>query len=474
MTMVEIPFIVVLGLGKSGKAVASFCISQKIPTVIVDDKFDMAKAWVEEKGFLCEVLDGHGDLSFFDTLVPKTAWCMTSPGVALDHPVLHRCRSRGMEIVSEVEFALRIVADSPPRMIAITGTNGKTTVVELLCHIFKHAGKTCESIGNIGLPMVEAMSRDKTLWPDWYIVELSSFQLETTYQQLFAMGCWLNLSPNHLDRHKSMDEYRQAKQRLSQLVVPGGLFVLHENIPPIDVATDAHVIRYGSKSGDFTVEKNEMILHGKPVGPIPDQLLSGSSHDLENYLAAACLSMTAGIDPSLIAESYQAFSKPHHRIEFIGEYGRVKYFDDSKGTNIAATAAAVASVPGPVVLIAGGVHKGASYAYWKQAFQGKVTKIIAMGQARHLIAGDVGDEIPVQLADSLQDAVKKAASVMPPPCSVVLSPGCSSFDMFRDYKDRGEQFQSAVRSLESEKAQMALSEECQAQSSQQSAFEVKL
>ena len=245
-----------------------------------------------------------------------------------------------------------------------------------------------------------------------------------------------------------MDEYRQAKQRLSQLVVRGGLFLLHENIPPIDVVTESCVLRYGRKQGSFTTDGTHLIFHGKTVGALPERLLCGSHHDLENYLAAACLAMESGILPHIIAESYQAFSKPHHRIEFIGEYGHVKYFDDSKGTNIAATAAAVAAVPGPVVLIAGGVHKGASYSYWKQAFQGKVQAIIVMGQARQLIASDVGDEIPVQLADTLQEAVVKASIIASPQSSVVLSPGCSSYDMFQDYKDRGQQFQTAVRKLE--------------------------
>jgi UDP-N-acetylmuramoylalanine--D-glutamate ligase len=446
--MVDIPFVVVLGLGKSGQAVASFCHEKKVPVVIIDDKFEMAKTWVQGKNLLCEVLDGRGDLSFFDTLVPKTAWCVTSPGVVLDHPVLHRCRARGMEIISEVEFALRIVRSDLPKMIAVTGTNGKTTVVELLCHIFKHAGIICEGVGNIGRPIVDAFSCQKALWPEWFIVELSSFQLETTFQPIFTMGCWLNLSPNHLDRHKTMDEYRQAKQRLSQLVVPGGLFLMHENIPPIDVTSESRVLKYGRKEGDFTVDGTHIMFHDQVIGAVPDRLLSGSTHDLENYLAAACLAMTAGIPSQIIAESYQAFSKPHHRIEFVGEYSRVKYFDDSKGTNIAATAAAVASVPGPVVLIAGGVHKGASYAYWKQAFQGKVRAIIAMGQSRDLIASDVGDEIPVQLADTLQEAVVKASKAASPESSVVLSPGCSSYDMFQNYKDRGEQFQTAVRNLE--------------------------
>ena len=320
--MVDIPFVVVLGLGKSGQAVASFCVTKKIPIVIIDDKFEMAKSWVSEKQLLCEVLDGRGDLSFFDTIVPKTAWCVTSPGVVLDHPVLHRCRSRGMEIVSEIEFALRIVREAPPRMIAVTGTNGKTTVVELLCHIFLHGGKSCEAVGNIGAPLVEAFSRDRSLWPEWFIVELSSFQLETTYQPLFTLGCWLNLSPNHLDRHKTMDEYRQAKQRLSQLVVRDGLFLLHEAIPPIDVAIDTTVLRYSKTRGDFTTDGADIIFLGQRVGKVPERLLTGSLHDIENYLAAACLAMKAGIPLHVTEESYQAFSKPHHRIEFVGEYSQ--------------------------------------------------------------------------------------------------------------------------------------------------------
>lgn len=446
--MVDIPFVVAFGLGKSGQAVVSFCSSKKIPVVIVDDKVDKGKAWVREHNLFYEVLDGRGDLGFFDTLVPKTAWCVTSPGIALDHPLLHHCRTRGMEIVSEVEFALRIVSSDPPKMIGVTGTNGKTTVVELLTHIFTHAGRRCAAVGNIGHPLVEAISPPKEQWPEWFVVELSSFQLETTYQPLFTMGCWLNLSPNHLDRHKTMDEYRQAKQRLSQLVMRDGLFVLHEDIPPIDAATECRVVRYGAKGGEWTTDGVQMVMNGKAVGPLPPQLVGGVSHDLENFLAAACLATAAGISPSVIANSYQAFSKPHHRIEFIGEYGGVKYFDDSKGTNIAATAAAVASVPGPVILIAGGVHKGAPYVHWKRAFDGKVQAIIAMGQARQLIAADVGDEIPVHLAESLQEAVATASRLAPPHASVVLSPGCASFDMFQDYKDRGHQFQNCVRNLQ--------------------------
>jgi UDP-N-acetylmuramoylalanine--D-glutamate ligase len=261
------------------------------------------------------------------------------------------------------------------------------------------------------------------------------------------MGGWLNVAPNHLDWHPSMDEYRRAKQRLAQLVVKDGLFVCHHSLPPLEFVPEARVLRYGRLGGDLTLEGQTIVYKGEEVGCLPPSVSKGFPHDVDNYLAAFSLSVEAGIEPALIAESYQVFKKPHHRIEFVGEFNGIKYFDDSKGTNIAATAAAVAAVPGPVVLIAGGVHKGASYAYWKQAFSGKVQAIVAIGQARHIIASDVGDEIPVQFAQTLQEAVAKSTCAIPPPCSVVLSPGCSSFDMFRDYSERGDQFQQCVKLL---------------------------
>ena len=450
--MRDIPFIVVLGLGKSGQAVASYCHNHGVPFVIVDDKTEAAKLWTKDRGYLCEVLDGQKEFSFFDTLVPKTAWCVTSPGIGLSHPIILQCRSRNIEVISEVEFALRLVQDTPPKMIAITGTNGKTTVCELLKHIFLHAGKNCEAIGNIGRPVVEVLGQPRETWPEWCIIEISSFQLETTFRPLFTMGGWLNVAPNHLDWHPSMDEYRRAKQRLAHLVVKDGLLMCHHSLPPLEFIPEARVVRYGREGGDLKVNGQTIMWKGKAVGALPPSISEGFAHDVDNFLVAFGLSVEAGIDPNVVTECYQQFKKPHHRIEFIGEFDRIKYFDDSKGTNIAATAAAVAAVPGPVVLIAGGVHKGASYTYWKEAFSGKVRAIVAIGQARHIIAADVGDEIPVQFAESLQEAVAKSACAIPPPCSVILSPGCSSFDMFKNYSERGDRFQECVKLLHKGKA----------------------
>jgi UDP-N-acetylmuramoylalanine--D-glutamate ligase len=447
--MLDIPFMTILGLGESGRSVATFCRERHIPFVVVDDNVAAAKAWIKERNYPCEVFDGRGSFSFFDTLVPKNSWCVISPGVPSNHPLALKCRSRGMEVISEVECALRLVQQDPPKMIAVTGTNGKTTVVEMMCHILKSVGMRCEAIGNIGRPMIEALCLRPQPLPDWFVVELSSFQLEATYTPLFAVGCWLNLTPNHLDRHKSMEEYRQAKQRLSQMIRDDGLLLMHQALPDLDVSTRARVVRYGLTGADLHVEGDDIMLHNCRKGSMPESLRQGSLHDRENFLAAFGVMTDIGVDGEAITQSYHAFSKPHHRIEFVREYDHIKYFDDSKGTNIAATVAAVASVPGPVVLIAGGMHKGASYVPWKKAFGGKVKAIIAIGQAKQLIMDEVGDEIPVHCADTLKDAVEMASRAIPPPCSVVLSPGCSSYDMFRDYKERGQQFQQHVRTLES-------------------------
>ena len=446
--MIDSPFITILGLGQSGRSVAMFCHAHNVPFLIVDDAVEPAKAWAKEQQYHCEVLDGRDSFSFFDTLVPKNSWCVISPGVPSDHPLALRCRSRGIDVISEVEFALRVVKNAPPRMIAVTGTNGKTTVVEMLCHILKQGRVSCEAVGNIGRPLIEAIGLRNEPLPEWLVVEVSSFQLEETFSPLFAMGCWLNLAPNHLDRHKSMDEYRRAKQRLCQLIVPGGLFLVHRSIPDLDVPTTAKVVHYALSGAPLSVDGNEIMLDGQPEASLPEELVNSSLHDRENFLAAFGLCREIGLDGSIIASSYQAFSKPRHRIEFVREYDQVKYFDDSKGTNIAATVAAVSSVPGPVVLIAGGKHKGASYAPWKQAFGGKVKAIIAIGEAKQIIADEVGDEIPVRFADSLAQAIVLASCAIPHPCSVVLSPGCSSYDMFKDYKERGQQFQQHVHTLE--------------------------
>lgn len=414
--------ILIVGLGKSGRSVAMWCKAQQQSCCLYDDDREKAISFAREYGFQ----------TFGDAFLASITTCVLSPGVQLSHPVVVACREMGVEVISEVEFALRIVKDNPPKMIAVTGTNGKTTVVELVTHIFLCAGRRCEAIGNIGRPFLDAFQQADA-WPDWYIVELSSFQLMTTSSPLFTIGCWLNLSANHLDWHSSMDEYARAKQHLAQLVKKEGLFLYHTSIPTLDVPVQARVCRFGENHDD-----------------LPGSLLGGPKHDIDNYLAAKAVCLAAGIDAETIKNSYATFTKPHHRIEFVATIDGISYWDDSKGTNIAATAAAVAAMKENTVLIAGGVHKGASYAPWRKTFPGKVVSVMAIGQAKELIAADIGDVIPVRTFQTLEEAVLAASKVGVSPYAVLLSPGCSSLDMFRDYKERGIAFQNIVRSLRSE------------------------
>jgi UDP-N-acetylmuramoylalanine--D-glutamate ligase len=287
----------------------------------------------------------------------------------------------------------------------------------------------------------------RSSWPDWFVMELSSFQLELMQQRSISFGCWLNLEPNHLDWHADMNEYRQAKEKIVSLVRPEGICVVHESIV-CTPSQGVRLLRYGKNStSDLFYRQAQVLLYGKPQGALPEVLVEASAHDKENYLAAFALSSFAGVGTDVIRESYETFKKPSHRIEFVIDRRGIQFWDDSKGTNVAATIAAVEAVPGPIVLIAGGVHKGASYSPWKEAFKGKVKAIFAIGQAKELIAQDVGDFIPVRCVDSLEEAVRCSTAHLTAPFSVLLSPGCSSYDMFCDYKERGSKFQEIVRAI---------------------------
>jgi UDP-N-acetylmuramoylalanine--D-glutamate ligase len=311
-------------------------------------------------------------------------------------------------------------------MVAITGTNGKTTVTALTEHVLKTAGRKAKAVGNIGLALTKYL-----LNPDpeeILVVELSSYQLDHLKGPFFKAGTILNITPDHLDRYNDFSSYAESKANLQFCLQEDGRLYLPEKV----------LNEFGH-------------LFHIPLYSFPEGMTRGegmAEHDFCNAQASFALCHSFGISFKEFMDGFNSFTKPSHRIQFIKKIGGVSYFDDSKGTNIDATLQAVLSMKGPVILIAGGVDKGASYLAWKRVFTGKVRQIFAIGQAASKISAELSLFFNVKIVDSLENAVLEAAMVATDGDSVLLSPGCSSFDMFRDYAHRGREFQKFVGLLE--------------------------
>jgi len=379
----------VLGLGVSGTSVVRFLKEKKIPFIVTDD--------IEEKGSneqaFCNIEKAISKMDLVETIV-------ASPGICFSHPVLAAAKKNDKEVICDIELALRYYINDLPPLIAITGTNGKTTTALLLQHILKSSDIEVDVSGNIGKPLLENLPSKKI-----QIVELSSFQLELISSPLFSYGVILNISPNHLDHHGTFEEYKRAKLKLCDLVL----------------------------------EKENMLIN--------DDMEKNISHEEKNFLAAYTVAKEFGVSYETAMNAKRSFKKPNHRIEFVGTKKRVSYFNDSKATNTAATIEAVKSMQSPVVLLVGGVHKGNSYRDWIEPFNGKVRYIIAFGAAKELIAKDIGKAISLKVVETLQEAFFAASEILNEGDCLLLSPGCSSYDQFKNYEERGDEFKKLVKTL---------------------------
>ena len=378
------------------------------------------------------------DLKPFDFIV-------ISPGIPPTHPLQIAAKAQNKEIIGEVELACRNL--KPKLFLGITGTNGKTTVTLMTAHILKHAGKKAYALGNVGVPITSQETHDADAI---IIAELSSYQIETLHSKIIDAAVILNITPDHLDRYHSMQEYALAKLHIANCLKKGGMLFLEKETdlayghllagPPIET--------YGYQSHcDFHTDLQHIYFRHRKICSLPVPLQGKKTHDLENFLAAFALCQRAGITPQQFLDGFATFKKPAHRIEFVTKVNEVSYYDDSKGTNLDAVIRAVESVTGPVILIAGGMDKGAPYTPWIKAFNGKVKLICAIGQAAEKIVKDLSSDIPVKQFQSLEEAVKHAVKEARAGDNVMLSPGCSSLDMFKDYAHRGQEFQRIVKEI---------------------------
>lgn len=385
----------------------------------------------------------------------KCDYLVVSPGVPLNIDIISRAKQQGVPVFSEIEFAYWACKG---RIVAVTGSNGKTTTTTLLGEIFSAAGFDTFVGGNIGRPFSEFVLKI----PDTGIavIEVSNFQLETIADFAPDTALILNLTPDHLDRHGTFESYKRAKYRIAENQSAAQTLILNLDDPETnaaDISTAANIQYFtvtDSPRGRAFVRDG--MLYGRrdgreiPVINASDILIPGP-HNLQNAAAAVSAVMPYGVEAEVIARVLRTFPGVEHRLENAGRVAGVHFINDSKGTNVDSVCYALRSVNTPIYLIAGGRDKGAPYTPIIEYGKGKIKGIVAIGEAKEKIFQALGQIFPVQFAETLEEAVKRGFEMAYPGETVLLSPGCASFDMFENYEHRGRAFKAAVAELKKSK-----------------------
>jgi len=383
--------------------------------------------------------------AFQPGLLDGVAQIVISPGLSLREPVVAEAASRGLPVVGDIELFAR---EAAAPVAAITGTNGKSTVTALLADLATAGGRPAIAGGNLGEPALDLLERPA---PALYVLELSSFQLETTYSLSTETATVLNVTADHLDRYGSIDEYAAAKARIFD-----GCEVAVVNADDARVRAmpraGQRVLSFSlhdSTADYFLAREPEPMLtcRGEPLLPLGALRLQGE-HNAANALAALAMGEVLGLPRAPVLAALAAFGGLPHRAQWVADVGGVHFIDDSKGTNVGATIAAVAGMDGPLVLIAGGDGKGQDFDDLRAAFRGKVRHAVLIGRDAPRLAAVLEDVCATESASDMPGAVTAARAAARSGDTVLLSPACASFDMFRDYRARGDAFARAVRALE--------------------------
>jgi UDP-N-acetylmuramoylalanine--D-glutamate ligase len=376
---------------------------------------------------------------------------LMSPGVSLQEPIAQAARARGIELLGDVELFARAV-HAP--VIGITGTNGKSTVTTLVARMAAAAGRRVLAGGNLGEPALDLLEQPPA---DLYVLELSSFQLETTSSLVLQAAAVLNVSADHLDRYASVAAYAHAKGRI---FAKAATVVLNADDPWVAAMQGNESPSIAARTVTFSIARTDtdfsllrsgtqifLARRGEKLLDAARMKISGL-HNAANALAALALGEAAGLPMPKMLEALEAFPGLSHRSSWVADVGGVRYVDDSKGTNVGATIAAVAGLAGPLVVIAGGEGKGQDFRLLADAFRGKVRAALLIGKDAAAIAAALKGVCHTATLGSMQDAVAAAHRIALPGDTVLLSPACASLDMFRDYAHRGDVFAAAVRELE--------------------------
>ncbi len=435
--------VLVLGLGDTGLSVAR---------------------WVEREGGRVRAADTRAlpprrnDFSgevhagpFQQSLLEGMDLVCISPGISLEEEIIGKALERGVPVVGDIElFAWHVRSRTASKVLAITGTNGKTTVTALAGHLLRRAGIDCEVAGNIGPAALDALLQKKKAnrMPAVWVLELSSYQLETTWSLKPNAAAMLNLSEDHLDRYRSLEEYGAAKARIFLGV---GEQVLNRDDPRSAALRlpGREVVTFGlgepPAEGDFGLREGWLVQGGRRILREKELLIHGA-HNVSNALAACALAANAGVSLQEMGPALAGFRGLPHRVELVATRRGVDWYDDSKGTNVGATVAALEGLGKKAVLILGGEGKGQDFSPLAGVVSRFSKHVLLIGRDAPLIERALGKE-KTEKCESLEAAVKRAAEIAKPGEAVLLSPACASFDMFRDYKHRGEVFAAAARKL---------------------------
>ena len=443
--------VLVVGLGKSGLS-ASRWLSQAGALVTVTDireeeAFDRKVITeMSERGISLET-GGHNATTFLESDL-----IVLSPGVPLDIKPLMEAREKGVPEMGEMGLAAGLI-DIP--IVAVTGTNGKSTVTDLVGSMMKNAGLAAFVGGNIGTPLMDYVAEGRRA--DYAVLEVSSFQLDTMDDFCPDVAIILNISPDHLDRYPDYRAYVDSKLKIFKNQRDKGHFAIvnddDEELTRFVPEGDVSLLRYGArKRGNRQAfiegKKIRVSISGKKsIDFSIEKIRLQGRHNLENLMAAILAGLALGLAPEVIRKTLESFKGLPHRLELVMQIKGVNFIDDSKATNVDAASRSILSFEEPVILIAGGRHKGGDYSPLLRAGKGKVKKAILLGESKSLMARALEGSIACSLAEDMQDAVSQAFTSAGAGDVVLLAPACSSFDMFEDYTHRGMVFRSAVEGI---------------------------
>jgi UDP-N-acetylmuramoylalanine--D-glutamate ligase len=445
--------VLVVGLARTGVAVALFSAGYGAIVTATDEKPEsqLAETGVRLRDAGVKLqLGGHNPASFLDQDL-----IVVSPGVPANIPPLEQARTKGIPVWSEVELAWRFLRG---KLVAITGSNGKTTTTSLVAHILKTAEIPTLVGGNIGVPLLALVERslDTTVT----VAEISSFQLETIEAFRPEIGVLLNLSPDHLDRHATLDEYARAKMRMFENQLDRDAAVLNADDPEVTrrMPSKPHIYWFSRQKrvAEGAFLRDDQILFradgAETVLARREDIPLRGEHNVENVLAACASAYLAGATPAAIAAGVISFPGVEHRLEFVAEISGVAFYNDSKATNVDATLKAVESFSGPLIVILGGKYKGSPYTPLREPLAQRARLAILIGAATEKIAADLEGAVVLEQAGTLGRAVEMAIERARPGDTILLAPACASFDQFENFEHRGRIFKELVASLKNQSA----------------------